>query len=115
MEANETREPAAPGRRLRQPDRSAGSQFVPPDARLSWVETGTNPTWVASQVDHGPHDDLLSNARIENPRGENAAQEPVVVPVSHAMHTGGQAQPLDVGAQARHEIVAQARLLGLVK
>jgi hypothetical protein len=74
-----------------------------------------NPVWVAPQVDHGQHDNLLSNARIENPVWEDTAQEPVVVLIDHAMYASTQAQPLDVGAQASHEVVAQARLLGLVK
>ena len=73
------------------------------------------PPWVTPQVENRPDHDLSFIQGIKHAVREHPAQQAMIILMNHSVDPGEQSKRLDVGSQARGEVIAEALILGLIE
>ena len=68
---------------------------------------GFKPPWVTPQVENRPDHDLSFIQGIKHAVREHPAQQAMIILMNHSVDTGEQSKRLDVGSQARGEVIAE--------
>ena len=73
------------------------------------------PPWITPQVENRPDHDLSFIQGIKHAVREHPAQQAMIILMNHSVDPGEQSKRLDVGSQARGEVIAEALILGLIE
>ena len=65
------------------------------------------PPWVTPQVENRPDHDLSFIQGIKHAVREHPAQQAMIILMNHSVDPGEQSKRLDVGSQARGEVIAE--------
>ena len=73
------------------------------------------PPWITPQVENRSDHDLSFIQRVKHAVREHPAQQAMIILMNHSVDPGEQSKRLDVGSQARGEVIAEALILGLIE